>query len=102
MQSKYFLLTVSDDSYPFKDPNGNYVTDIATGKPALKPWFSHYFRSVEGKVIVRQAKVKMCQDIGDEVLGVLPRVSVTLKEVNTMKDGKSLSFIVMEKVDVLA
>ena len=87
MNSKYFLLTVSDDSY--------------TKDGVVKPWYSHYFRGADGKVTVRGSKVKMCEDVADDVLGNLPRVDVYVKEVNTTKDGKTNTFIVMEKVVVL-
>lgn len=87
MNSKYFLLTVSDDSY--------------TKDGVFKPWFNHYFRGVDGKVTVRGSKVKMCEDIDDVALNNLPRVDVHVKEVNSTKDGKTNTFIVLEKVVIL-
>ena len=81
MKGTYFLVAVVDDSYMKDGVN--------------KPYFSHYFRDADGKILVRKASVKMCDDLPDELLEQFPRVVVTVKEVTTAKG----SYIALEKVE---
>lgn len=84
MKGTYFLVGVVDESYTSKEG-------------VNKPYFAHYFRDGEGKITVRKANVKMCDDLSDDLISALPRVSVEVEE-RTFKDSTYLS---LKKVDML-